>query len=333
MKKFTEIGQFRQAIREIKSHCDYQGKDDNGDAIYVHDKPYPILKFRGTIKLHGTNSAIALYRDSDGNQAYRFQSRERELSLDFDNSGFLREMLKKDYSKLFDGIQFNESCVIYGEWCGNNIQRGVAITGLPKMFVIFAVRIDDVYQEMNNFKHLMIPEQNIYNILQFKTYEINIDINQPELVQNDIIDMTLEVENECPVGKYFGVIGVGEGIVFEHNSTLGRYVFKSKGIKHSSSKVKTISAVDVEAIQNINEFVEYAVTENRLAQGIDKMKEMGIALEMKSTGDYLRWVYNDVVKEESDTMNENGIDAKKVGSAISAKAKQYWLNYLNSQEL
>lgn len=333
MKKFTEIGQFRQAIREIKSRCDYQGKDDNGDAIYAHNKPYPVLKFKGSVKLHGTNSAIALYKDSEGNLEYKFQSRERELSLESDNYGFMREMQGKDYKKLFEGIDFNDSCVIYGEWCGGNIQNGVAIAGLPKMFVVFAVRIDDVYQEFDKYKYLMIPEQGIYNIMQFKTYEIDVDINQPELVQNRIIEMTIEVEDECPVGKHFGVSGIGEGIVFVAHFDGERYVYKSKGMKHSSSHVKTISAVDVEAIQNINEFVEYAVTENRLSQGIDKMVELGIALDAKSTGDYLRWVYNDVIKEESDTIIQNGIDPKKIGSAISTKARQYWLNYLNSREL
>ena len=36
-----------------------------------------------------------------------------------------------------DGIKFNDYCAIYGEWCGGNIQKGVAINGLNKMFVIF----------------------------------------------------------------------------------------------------------------------------------------------------------------------------------------------------
>ena len=60
------------------------------------------------------------------------------------------------------------------------------------------------------------------------------------------------------------------------------------------------------------------------------MKELNIPLETKSTGDYLRWVVNDVIKEENDTIIANGINIKKIGSAISAKARMFWLNYLNS---
>jgi hypothetical protein len=331
MKGFTEIGQFRNVVREVRSHWDYQGRDVNGDAIYQHSAPYPTLTFRGTVKLHGTNSAIVLYKENDH---VEFQSRENVLILDgdepLDNAGFMRTMLTKDYRKLFEGIKFNDYCAIYGEWCGKGIQKSVGINELPKMLVIFGVKIDDVYQDMNNFADLKIEDQQIYNIMQFPNFSISIDFNSPELMQNKLIELTTGVEKECPVAKYFGVEGVGEGIVWEYVDGEERYIFKVKGEKHQNSKVKTLTTVDVEAVENINSFIEYAVTENRLLQGIDKMKELGLPIEPKTTGEYLRWVYNDVVKEEADTMVANGIDQKKIGSAISAKARMFWLNYLNT---
>ncbi len=329
MKKFTEIEQFRNVIKTVRTQHDYQGKDENGDAIYNHVTPYPIFRFRGTVKIHGTNSAIACYKD-DAGLRYEFQSRERVLSLQQDNADFMLKMLNKNYKSLFDKIEFSESCVIYGEWSGGNIQKGVAINGLPKMFIIFAIRIDDVYQDIRNFNHLKIEEEGIYNILQFKTYSIDVDFNEPESIQNKIIELTIEVENECPVGKYFGIEGIGEGIVFEYLNENERYVFKSKGGLHSSSKNKKPATVDTEEIENLEAFIEYAVTENRLNQGIDKMKELNISIETKSTGDYLRWVVNDVIKEENDTIIANGINLKKISGAISAKARVFWLNYLNN---
>ena len=158
---------------------------------------------------------------------------------------------------------------------------------------------------------------------------IDIDFNQPELSQNKLVEYTDAVEKECPVGKTFGISGTGEGIVWEHISNQ-RYIFKVKGEKHQNSRVKTLTTVDTESIENINSFIEYAVTENRLKQGIDKMRELGLPIEPKTTGDYLRWVYNDVVKEETDTMVANNIDPKKIGAAVSAKARMFWLNYLNN---
>ena len=260
MKNFTEIGQYRNAIREIKSHYDYQGKDANGDAIYSHTQPYPVLKFRGTVKLHGTNSAIALYKN-ELDFKYEFQSRENVLSLEKDNAGFMNYMWGTDYYKLFENIEFSESCVIYGEWCGGNIQKSVAINGLHKMFVIFAVRIDDVYQDMENFKHLKNEEQRIYNILQFPTFEIIIDINSPELVQNKLIELTNEVEKECPVAKYFGIEnGTGEGLVWTYDNGKEVYRFKVKGELHSISKVRTLAAVDIDKVNSINELVSNIVS-------------------------------------------------------------------------
>lgn len=63
MQKFTEIEQFRGVIREVKTNFDYQGNDANGDPIYIHKKPYPVLTFRGTVKMHGCldeNTVITL---------------------------------------------------------------------------------------------------------------------------------------------------------------------------------------------------------------------------------------------------------------------------------
>lgn len=331
-KSFTDIGQFRQVVKQVRENHDYLGKDENGETKYSHLTPYPVLKFRGTVKLHGTNSSIVKYKDNDEIK-YQFQSRERVLNLierDGDNYNFMEEMLKTDYKKLFDGIEFKDYVAIYGEWCGMGIMKGVVISKVPRMFVIFAIKIDDVYQDLKNFELLKIEEQNIYNILQFPYYEIDIDFNKPEMAQNKLIEFTTAVEQECPVGKSFGVSGVGEGVVWECFYKMHRYIMKVKGEKHSVTKVKKLAAVNTEEVENINAFIDYAVTENRLLQGIDKMKEMGIPLDPKSTADYLRWVYNDVIKEESDTMTENNIDPKKIGSYISAKARMFWLNYLNS---
>ena len=151
MIKYTDIGQFREVIRQVKHDTDYKGKNEDGSPIYLHNVPYPALKFRGTVKLHGTNSSIAKYKDR-----YEFQSRERILSLTSDNNGFMLAMKGKSFDKLFNDINFDDHCVIYGEWCGGSIQKGVAINGLPKMFVIFAVKIDNIYQDMFKCKFEII---------------------------------------------------------------------------------------------------------------------------------------------------------------------------------
>lgn len=317
MKKFPSIEQFRNVIRSVKERHDYKGKDELGEfPLYRHDTPYPTLTFSGTVKLHGTNASVVLYKDGH----IEYQSRENVLSLIKDNAGFMLSMSGKKIDFLFNGIEFEDYVAVYGEWCGQGIQKGVAISKLPKMFVIFGCKVDGKWIEFERFDN----EQVIYNINQFQKYSIDIDFNQPELAQNTLVELTMDVEKECPVGKYFGVSGIGEGIVWKCNYNGEQYTFKSKGEAHSASRVKTIAAVDVDEINSVNEFVDYVLTESRLQQGIDKLKEAGKEVTEKSTGDYLRWIVGDVLKEENDTIVENQLNVKKVCSAISTKARIWY---------
>ena len=154
------------------------------------------------------------------------------------------------------------------------------------------------------------------------------DFNVPELSQNKIIELTIAVEEECPVGKFFGVSGIGEGIVFTANHDGEHYMFKSKGEKHSVTKVKTIAAVDVEQLESMNAFVDYSVTENRLNQGLEYMRRNKLEITQKNTGEFLRWVVGDIAKEETDVMEGNKLDQKKINPLISTKARQWYFNNL-----
>lgn len=319
MKKYPSIEQFRNIVQAVKLKHDYKGKDENGDPIYKHDSPYPTLEFKGTVKLHGTNAGVVMYKDR-----VEYQSRENVLSLTKDNAGFMMAMSARDLRPLFEGIQFNDYVAIYGEWCGQGIQKGIAISALPKMFVIFGCKVDDEWIEYTRSDN----DKGIYNILDFPTFSINIDFENPQMFQNQLIEKTIEVEDCCPVGKCFNVEGIGEGIVWTcvTDNTLR---FKTKGEKHSVSKVTTLAAVDTEMLKGIQEFVELAVTENRLLQGVDKLKEDHKEISQKSTGDYLRWVVNDVMREEEDTIVKNQFDVKKLNSAVSNKARLWYFSYLD----
>lgn len=319
MIKYPSIEQFRNVVKKVRESHDYQGKDENGSPIYRHISDYPTLKFIGTVKLHGTNSAIVRYEG--GRREY--QSRERVLTMTEDNAGFMAYMEQVPKRDLFSFFEAKEHIAIYGEWCGGNIQKGVAINGLEKMFVIFGVKVDGEWVDFPTT--LQDIEHRIYNIKQFKTFEIDIDFNCPELSQNKLIDMTMGVEEKCPVGEFFGRDGIGEGIVFTC-ATNQDLKFKSKGEKHSASKVKVLNQVNTESFDAINEFVGMAVSENRLEQGLAYMKENNIEVDIKNTGLFLSWIVGDVLKEESDTITNNSLDINKVKRDIAKKARQWFMN-------
>ena len=362
---YPSIEQFRTVIHNVNHKAHYVGQDENGDAIYDQTRQKPTLKFIGTTKLHGTNCAVVI---DIKNEIVYFQSRDNVITPAEDNAGaatylasiqqdivnMVKEVIQEEFyaNEVYNFTILEtmhkedkntfDTIVIYGEWCGGSIQKGVALNGLDKMFVVFDVAFIDSTAEIKHkrwksydfVQRIKLPSKRVYNILDYKVWDIDIDFKAPTLSQNDLIDITTEVEAHCPVGLAFGKDGIGEGVVWKcitppYDGDSG-YWMKVKGEKHSSSKVKTIAAVDVEKVRNVIEFVDNVVTESRCLQSIDKLREAGKPLTRASLGDYLRWIFNDIVKEETDTMVANGIEAKAVGGAISNKAREWFFaNELN----
>jgi hypothetical protein len=339
-KKFTKIKQFRDIFRKVRSQHDFKGYEEDGTTpIYRHESPYPVLQFQGTVKLHGTNSAIGI----DENGDWWTQSRNRLLTTEVnsknDNQGFAHFVasLPEEVTSIFE----HTNIVYYGEFIGKGVQKGVAISTLDKMFVMFAawdldcetwygICIDDV----DNADFKVLNDNNIYIISQFPMYEIEIDFNNPELAQNKLAELTKEVGDCCPVGKTFGVEGTGEGIVWRcitEGYESSDFWFKVKDERHQTSKIKTLAPIDIEKVKTVQEFVNKTVTENRLNQGIEYLNEMKIPLEMKSTGDFLKWIFNDILAEESDTLEENGLTRKDIGTPISRRAKEFWVKKLDEE--
>lgn len=337
MYPFPSINQFRNVVKTVREQACYMGKNDAGEAVFNPAPTYPKLSFTGTVKLHGTNAAIAF-----DDRGYTFQSRERVLTREADNAGFMAHMEQYlvPISMLFQRIAelnniqgMNDTIVVYGEWCGGNIQKGVAISGLPKMFVIFAVKINDQWVKLPRMSPNTFEFASIYLIQNYPSYTIDIDFEHPEEAQNQLAKLTEVVEACCPVGLAHGIEGVGEGIVWRCTSNpSSEYWFKVKGEKHSASKVKTLASVDVEAVEQINDFVAMAVTESRLEQGLHNLiNEQMKPFAMTSMGDFIRWVHQDVLKEEADTLQASGIDYKKLGSPIALAAKRWFTNKLNQE--
>jgi hypothetical protein len=275
------------------------------------------MVFEGTVKLHGTNAAVVRSADN----SIHFQSRERIITPTSDNAGFATWASTIDWNKFLLVFGNFQKVVVFGEWCGGSIQKGVALNQLPKMFVIFKVLADG---QWFHAPALSWPENRIFNIRQFPTFEVEIDFENPQHIQNKLIEITEAVEAECPVGKTFHVSGIGEGVVWTA-VTDKSLIFKVKGEKHSSSKVKKLASVDMDFVANIEEFIENTVTENRLNQGLEK-----VTLDMKSTGDFIRWIYNDILTEEADVIVAFGLDPKDIGKYVSDKAKKFFFKRIKN---
>jgi hypothetical protein len=222
------------------------------------------------------------------------------------------------------------------EWVGKGIQKNVAISNIEKSAFIFGAKITPRPKDENDkplaywvdSSLVKSSENNIYNIEDYKMYFIDIDFSIPQLSQNKIIEMTIEVENECPVGKAFGYEGIGEGLVFSHVFENGKvYRFKSKGERHAGkSKVKTLKEVDDVKIRLVMEIAEKVTPIWRLSQMLEQACDFmnGGTLDRSKLGDYIRLVINDVIKEEIDILTDAGLEPKDVNKYISNIAKDYF---------
>jgi hypothetical protein len=268
----------------------------------------------------------------DGSQYY--QSRKRIITPEDDNYGFAAWAAEREYifhdcamcawDRLGDGFE-QQPIVIYGEWAGKGIQSGVAVSELERFFYIFGIKSLTPAGDSFWLGHLPVLGHcdSIITSKEVREYVMDIDFKNPGMVQNVLAEMTEEVEKHCPVGAYMGVDGVGEGIVWEHINPQGQRIsFKVKGEKHSVTKVKKLVKVDTEKLRSIDEFLNYAVTENRLRQGFSEV--CANTADRALLGTFIKWVSNDVRKEEADTMEDNGLTMKDIGKGLSLRAKDWF---------
>jgi hypothetical protein len=341
---FPKIGQFRNVVQGLTMHERYAGRDETGEPIYDSNRLLPKLVFNGTVKLHGTNAGFGLYNDE-----VWFQSRTSVITPVKDNAGFAAAFSGADklsyIKQTLEGLKNQHNVdddkvvVMFGEWCGGSIQKGVALNQLDKRFVLFGIRVvghernDDgnyTYDEWLPISGVSNHEIGFYNVEDYERYELSVNLNDPKASLNSIENLVKAVEAECPFSKAFGISGLGEGIVWTtlHKGT--RYAFKTKGEKHANVRQKKPASVDPEKVNNVAEFISYSVTENRLNQAIEQVfTTQSIEPSIKGTGLFLKWLVNDIVTEEIDTLSANGLCAKDVNGSISKAARTWFFEYLD----
>jgi len=347
MHKFPSIEQFRHVIKNVEFRTRFTGELSPEGYPILHDKEdvtMPVLRYNGTVKLHGTNSSVV--RPPEG--ALTTQSRERVVTPEDDNYGFSRwaygDIPESVWVHLFESMfssddLANNECVIFGEWCGKGIQKTVGISQLDKMFVIFGAKMytpdgsgdewilsDDMTKDTWS-----APEHNIFNIYHFPAFDIDIDFSNPKIAADHMTTLVKQVEDSCPVASALGAAGIGEGIVWRCTAPgweSSKYWFKTKGDKHKVTKEKKKIPIDVEKAASIDDFVTRTVTEARCIQAIN---DQNLALTRKSTGAFLKWLGQDILKEDKDTLEASGLSWKEVVGTVNKTAKNWFFDYVDHE--
>lgn len=335
--KYPSTNSFPDVVSTVIRNASFRGLDESGNPIYAREYELPKIKFRKTVKLHGTNAGISLTRDGK----LGVQSRNRELQLVSDNAGFyafVNERKGLFTSWLEAQLEKHpeaDTVILFGEFAGANIQKGVALVNIEKTFFPFALAVSkgspDNVSFIRDAELLHYPPMNIQSIESFGYEDFEIDFNEANIAQQKLIEEVDKIDKECPVGKALGVEGHGEGVVCVGYWGDMRLAFKVKGESHSTSKVRTLKDVDMVAYKQIKEFAESLVLERRLEQGIEYLKEMSMPLDMSSTGQYIKWVNEDILKEEQLVIEKSGYEWKKIQGVTCKIAAAYYKKFVSSQ--
>lgn len=358
--KYHSTSQFRNVVKFYNDQAKFGGIAGDGSVIINSLGVAPIVEYIGTTKLHGTNGSIILHED--GMISFHSKNSllgyvvDGEFTLLSDNAEFAQSMFRRfdtvmeimERARIVSlGVNGTElwPIKVSGEWCGQGIQSNVGIAYLPKKsFFIFGMKggetcdkniqgwlpvpyTYDLVQEGDNLS-------GFYTVMDFPTKSISIDFSNAINSQNSLVSATDEVEKECPVASKLGTKSsdgtpeiLGEGLVwtpveYGHCFNSGTW-FKTKGEKHSVSKTKSVAAVCPEKLASTNSFVEYAVTRNRLEQGLGE-----VGLDQKLIGTFIGWVNKDINKEEGDVLEKSNLTMKDVGKGCSTKARNWYIGKL-----
>jgi hypothetical protein len=147
--KFPSISRPPIVFPHIENAAQFVGMK-RSEAVYDTSLPLPTITFKGTFKVDGANCAIVKTRRDTGAPAadatyeQHYQSRQKILATDNDFMGFVGHMAKHEQfvDKLFgevvgslivfkgmkqDDVDSIESIAIFGEWCGDKIQKNIAL--------------------------------------------------------------------------------------------------------------------------------------------------------------------------------------------------------------
>ena len=295
------------------------------------------LRYGAKIKLHGTNAAVRIEEDG----GIYAQSRTRDITPADDNCGFA--------AWVFDHLDAWEEAAncgpmgtltFYGEWAGPGVQSGDAVAQLDtKYFFLFAVQIDDeVVVDPKEIEQLMPELDHVLALPWDRVYNEPLDFGDPEAAQAFADHLNEQVElvgaQDPFIHGIFGVDGPGEGWVFMPLENMdgedfgfvdrdwfSAVTFKVKAARHAVKQGKAATR-DIEVPSEVLEFVDMFVTEGRCQQALNTVCD-GLA-EAEKTGNFLRWMGEDIKKESVEELAEMGLKWGDVSKQVTNAARTWY---------
>jgi len=295
----------------------------------------PQVTYRAKVKLDGTNGGVQIFSNGDVVP----QSRNLIISIEDDNIGFAAWVLKN--IEYFEKLSSDKHITIFGEWCGQGIQKRTAISQIDrKIYVVFAIQSGGLdghppLLEINpEAITQVLPQHPDIFVLPFYGEPITLDFGDEQQLKamvETINNMVEAVEKSDPwVKETFGIDGLGEGLVLYPEAekvvnkiTYSELMFKAKGEKHQVVKTKKPVEVDPQIAESIDQFVDLFLTENRLQQGVTEACKG--ECDPKNMGEFLKWIAQDIQKESVAELEASNLTWKDVNKAINNAARKWYM--------
>lgn len=290
------------------------------DHLAALGRPHPVVEYRAKVKLHGTNCAVQVQTE-----AVVAQSRTQLLTPAADYKGFAAwvQSNRDWFASLEPGL------VVFGEWCGPGVEKGMAISRAPtKQFAVFAVQLGEQLLYEPQALRAKLPTEGApreLHVLPREGAPIQIEFGVRRSLERAAAELNHRVAavvQEDPwVKREFGISGLGEGLVLYPVSVhdapaalpkdeLAMLMFKAKGEKHRTAGTRTAVAVDAAVVASVQAFTALMVTDARLHQGLTAT--CGPARDLRQTAAFIAWIADDVRKESVAELEASGLSWAQV---------------------
>ena len=329
----SPIRKVEDTIFDVKRQVYYVETLEDGTVILDETRTLPVVEFKTTVKLHGTFAGV---RYKDG--VITPLSKTEDLSFERDNSNFAEFVhFNQDHFMLYlkdlsDSLGLEE-VQLAGEWVGKKIQKGVGINLIErKTYMMFGIKFKKIGEEKYQWaqlpqeilRQISSKEMNLRSIFEFQTNTVQFDFNNPQesIKKFDVIRDA--IEQECPVAKAIlqeqglydpSVTLIGEGLVATGFWNDRHLVFKHKGEKHSKvTKTKQPKEADPLEAQKL-EVADKVTPGWRLNQAVSENVKGQIV--SKDIGAVVKWVIQDIKKEEQSILRENNFDFEDIQKFVT----------------
>lgn len=302
------------------------------------------FKYRGKIKLHGSNAGIHF----ENGVPYP-QKRSDFVTIGNDNAGFAQYVSTLTFGDHVTG----DEVIFYGEWAGPGIQKNDAVSTISsKSFFVFTVFLlpsdpegepivviepDEISELVKDFFGADHENQHIY-VLPWETDIYEIDFSRQNTCQKFIDSLMKTVDKKIAekdpyIEQKFGIEGPGEGFVMYpmegkflngfkvEPGDLISYIFKAKTEAHTVQKTKNRNHVAPEKPEGIEDFIESFFTEQRFEQ---MLNQIGGKATKEKTGQFMKAIMSDVYKESEQEVLIADFEWKDVPKYAAPVAKRWW---------